>query len=130
MEIFNRLSPDMKPLRRADTTPYLLVNPNKGVYFTALMTRKLKIMPDTYFHFVNEETDWFLYSDSNEAGFPVKTVPKQGGYWIYSKMLAKKILETTGFKTEKRFTIEKTEVELDGRELLKLVNKNIPTYLK
>ena len=128
MEIFNRASQEMKPLRRTDTTPYLIVK-KRGVYMTAPMKRFLKLEKDTYVHFVNDDTEWFLFTDSNEAGFALKEVKKHGGFWIYSTSLSQKIFDTTGFKKEKRFTLEKTDVELDGRKLLKLSNKNIPTFI-
>lgn len=108
MKLINRKSEEVilngsRSVRRQ----YITVESNR-IYFTAAASRVCGLQAGLYINFLNEGKDWQFFVNGDPDGFKLTVVTAKNGFHVTSTGLCKMILDSTEFKSPKRFVITKS----------------------
>lgn len=98
---------------------YLTVEGHR-IYFTAAASRVCELGVGLYVNFLNEGKDWQFFVNDDPDGFKLTVVRSKNGFHITNSGLSKMILDSTGFKSPKRFLIEKNNTYQDKCPVFKI----------
>lgn len=122
MQEINIHSPEIEKYKLNNITyNYIKIKEGEKIYFTKAIVMLCGLKAGEYIHFLNEDNEWFFYSNDNQDGFKIFNTASSM-LQLNSFPLSRMILKSCGYHLKHTFYIKKTGIVHDKCPVFKMAH--------